>query len=89
MGVEFFDFVNGCSGGGSWRGDFDFYQRFGEVLGVDYERITRAFGLGFVLELACLRVGEDGEEVAAGGEAGEEGAQAALIFFDAFESRGS
>ncbi len=78
MRVEGFDFVNSCGGGGSGGGDFDFYQGFGEVFGVGVTGFIQRLGIGI-----------DGEEVAAGGEAGEEGAEAALIFFDAFESRGS
>ncbi len=58
--VEGFDFVNSCGcrcGGG---GDFDFHERFGEVLGVG---VT-----GFIQR---LRIGIDGEEVAAGGGTGK------------------
>ena len=83
LGVEFFDFVFGRSGGCGRGCDFDLDEGFGKDFGVDYERITRAFGLGFVLELACLRIGVDGEEVTAGGEAGEEGAQAPFVLFNA------
>ena len=81
LAVELFDFVLGWGGCGGSGGVFDFHQRFGEVLGVDYERITCTFGLGFVLELACLRVGVDGEEVAAEAEAGEECGQSIFVYF--------
>ena len=62
LGVEFFDFVFGRSGGCGRGCDFDLDEGFGKGFGVDYERITRAFGLGFVLELACLRVSVYGEQ---------------------------
>ena len=93
LGVEFFDFVGGggdCAVGGSgWGFDFDFHQSFGEGFGVNDKWVGIAFGEVFVLQLACLRIGVDGEEVTLQGQTGEESAQAPLIFFDAFESRGS
>ncbi len=63
LGVEFFDFVLGWRGGRGRCGDFDFHERFGEGFGVDG-----------ALYVDSLRVGVNSEEVAAGGEAGEEGA---------------
>ena len=64
LGVEFFDFVfgGGCGRGGI--GDFYFHQGFSEGFGVDYKRIACTLSLVFIFELACLRVGVDGEEVA-------------------------
>ena len=72
LGVELFDFVLGGRGSSCGRGDFDFYQGFGKGFGVDVACFVQSLG-----------VGVDGVEVAASGEAGEEGAQAALVFFDA------
>jgi len=60
LAVELFDFVLGWGGCGGSGGDFDFHQRFGEVLGV---HVT-----GFIQR---LRIGIDGEEVAAGGGTGK------------------
>ncbi len=68
LGVEFFDFVLGGRGGCGGGGDFYFDEGFGEGLGVDC-----------ALFVQSLRVGVDGEEVAAGGEAGEEWGQAEFV----------
>ncbi len=59
-----------------------FHHRFREGFGVGYEGVDCAFRLIFVLELACLCVGIDGEEGASGGDGGYEGAGSALIPFE-------
>ena len=66
LGVEFFDFIGGWSRGGG--GDFDFDECFCEGFGID--------GALFVQGLS---IGINGEEVAAGGCAGEEWGQAEFV----------
>lgn len=79
LGVEFFDPVLGwcgcCSVRCSRGNDFDLYQGFGKGFGVRNESPVYFF--------ACLREGVNGEEVAAGGEAGKESAQSSLVLFNA------
>lgn len=72
MGVEFLDFVFGGIRRRGWGSYLDFYQSFSKGFGIHVARFIQGLG-----------VGVDGEEVAAGGEAGEKGAQASLVFFDA------
>ena len=81
LGVEFFDFVGGGRVGCGGGGDFHLDESFGKGFGVYDEGVACTFGLGFVLELACLRVGVDGEEGTAGGDSGNEGAGSAFVPF--------
>ena len=68
LAVELFDFVLGWGGCG---GDFDFDQRFGEVLGVDV-----------LLVVQGLRVGVDGEERTTGADGGNKGTGSAFVPFE-------
>ena len=80
--VEFFDFVFSglrCSRRGV---DFDFHQGFGEGFGLDDKGVACAFGLVFILELACLCVGVDGEEGATGADGRNQGAGSAFVPFE-------
>jgi len=68
LAVELFDFVLGWGGCG---GDFDFDQRFGEVLGVDVLLVVQGLG-----------VGVDGEEGTSGGDGRDQGAGSAFVPFE-------
>jgi len=76
LGVKFFDFVNGRIIGRCCSVHLHLDQSFGEGFGVGNES-----PVDFA---ASLRVGEDGEEVALKRKAGEEGAEAVFVLFDAF-----
>ena len=73
LAVEFFDFVLGWGGCGGSGGDFDFHQRFGEVLGVDFKLVRCR------INASRLRISIDAEEVTAGGGAGKKWREAEFV----------